>query len=135
MNRIEELRAAILGSDDLRREPADVPWELGGEKVYVSELTQQQRDAYVAKTMPDGEADHFVWSEDLVSWLVCRVLVTETGERIFADSDADALGAKSSAVLLPLFNQAMRLSGMDKGSAEKIKEDFEQGRDEPSSSG
>jgi hypothetical protein len=125
-----DLRAAILGSDDLRREPVDVPWELGGEKLYVQELTAQQRDEYLTKVMPDGET--FVWREDITASMLVKVLVTEDGERIFDDKDASLLGAKAAGVLLPLFNQAMKLSGMDRAAAEAIQEGFDKAQNERS---
>jgi hypothetical protein len=135
MSRVEELRAAILGSDDLRREPVDVdvPWDMGGEKLYIQELTADQRDEYLTKVMPDGE--NFVWRSDLTALILVKVLVTESGERVFEDSDAAALGSKPASVLRPLFNQAMRLSGMDRAAAEAIKEGFGEAQSEPSDIG
>jgi hypothetical protein len=130
-----ELRAAILGSDDLRREPVDVdvPWDMGGEKLYVQELSAEQRDEYMTKVLPDGE--NFVWRSDLTALVLVKVLVTETGERVFEDSDVAALGAKPASVLRPLFNQAMKLSGMDRAAAEAIKEGFDEAQSEPSDIG
>jgi hypothetical protein len=44
--------------------------------------------------------------------LLVRVLVTESGTRIFGDRDAPDLGKKSSLVINRLYEAAARLSGM-----------------------
>jgi hypothetical protein len=120
MNR-DEQRAAILSSDDLRREPVDVPWEMGGAKLYVRELQADERDEYLAKTMQSGE---FAWRSNLTAELLVKCIVNEDGERLFADSDAKALGAKGTSVLAKLFKVAMRLSKMEVEAAEALKADF-----------
>lgn len=116
-----ELRAAILGSDDLPREPVDVPWELNGGKVYVQALTAHQKDWYLAQAF---EGNKRVWSDNLTAEFCVKVLVTETGERIFTDEDAKQLGSKSSETLDKVSEIALRLSGMNKEAAKKIAEDF-----------
>jgi hypothetical protein len=121
MNRVGDLRDAILASDDLAREPVDVPWEMGGEKLYIRALRASERDEYVAKTMRTGD---FTWTSDLTASLLVKVIVNEDGERIFSDTDAEALGRKSASTLSKLFKVAMRLSGMDEEGAEAIKADF-----------
>lgn len=131
MNR-EELRAAIVGSDDLPREPVDVPWDLGGTKLYVRALTASEKDAYVAKTMPTGE---FIWTNDLTASLLVKVIVTDDGERIFSDADVIVLGGKGSATLSKLFKVAMRLSGMNEEGADQIEAGFTQAQSEPSDTG
>lgn len=118
MNR-DEIRAAILGSDDLPREPADVPWDLGGEKIYVRSLSADEKDAYVARTMPTGE---FRWTEHLTAALLVTVIVTEDGDRVFADNDVAALGRKDAGTLSRLFKQAMRLASMDEESVKELEQ-------------
>jgi hypothetical protein len=118
MNR-DEQRAAILASDDLPREPVDVPWPM--EKVYVRALRASERDEYVAKTMKTGD---FAWTDDLTASLLVKVIVTEDGERIFSDADSGELGQKAAPTLSKLFKVAMRLSGMDEEGAKAIKVDF-----------
>jgi hypothetical protein len=121
MNRADAQREAILTSDDLKREPVDVPWEMGGEKLYVRELQASERDTYLAETIKKGE---FAWRSNLTATVLVKCIVNEDGERIFADSDADALGAKGTSVLAKLFKVAMRLSAMEVEAAEAIKADF-----------
>jgi hypothetical protein len=120
MNR-DEQRAAILASDDLLREPVDVPWDMGGAKLYVRELEAKERDEYLAATMRTGE---FSWRSNLTAELLVKVIVNEDGERLFSDSDAELLGAKGTSVMQRLFKVAMRLSGMEVEAAEAIKADF-----------
>lgn len=117
----EEIRAAILASDDLAREPVDVPWNLGGAKLYVRALEAREKDAYVAQTMKTGE---FQWTADITAALLVKVIVDEDGERIFTDADIAVLGAKDAGTLSKMFRIALRLSGMGPGDAEAIKADF-----------
>jgi hypothetical protein len=120
MNR-DEQRAAILAFDDLKREPVDVPWEMGGLKLYVRELAASERDQYLAVTV---KGDEFHWRANLTAEILVKCIVNEDGERIFSDADAVALGAKGTSVLAKLFTVAMRLSGMEVEAAEAIKKDF-----------
>jgi hypothetical protein len=120
-----DLKAAILGADDLPREPVDVPWDLGGPKLFVRGLTASEKDAWVARTMPGGE---FAWTNNLTAELVCATLVDEDGERVFADEDAAALGKKGAATLSALFAVAMRLSGLSEDTEEQVEADFANGQ-------
>jgi len=131
MNRGEQ-RAAILAADDLPREPVDVPWEMGGEKLYVRALQANEKDAYVAKTMKTGD---FAWTDDLTASLLVKVIINEEGERIFSDADAEVLGQKAAPIMSKLFKVAMRLSGMDEEGAEAIKADFGPAQSDASDSG
>lgn len=99
---------AILTADDLARELVTVP-EWGGE-VYISEMTAAERDAFEAEWLR-GKEDG-TETANLRARLVCRVLCDDTGARLFADADADALGRKSAAVVDRLFAVAQRLNGM-----------------------
>lgn len=113
-----DLANAILGKDTLTREPAAVPWNLG-EPVYVRELTAKQKDDYVARIMPDGST--FQWHPNTTAEIVVMTLVTEDGTRIFDDDQAEELGSKTSAsVIDSLFQQAIRLSGMNNQGVEAI---------------
>lgn len=128
MNR-EEIRSAIFAADDLPREPVEVPWL--DEKLYVRGLTAAEKDAWVARTMPDGE---FAWTNNLTAELVAATLVTEDGSRIFDDDDAIELGTKGTATLSMLFGVAMRLSGLSEEAGAEIEADFGNARSGGSSS-
>jgi hypothetical protein len=125
-----EKRERIIAYDDLPREPVEVPWL--DEKLYVRGLTAQEKDAWVARTMPDGE---FVWTNNLTAELVARTLVDEDGERIFEDEHAAALGKKGAATLSMLFAVAMRLSGLSEEGTAEIAADFGDAQGDASSSG
>lgn len=126
------MRAAILASDDLPREPIDVPWSLGDGKAYVRGLTAAEKDRWVARTMPDGE---FTWTNNMTAELVVATLVDEDGERIFSDDDAEAVGRKGAATLTRIFGVAMRLSGLSEEGAAEIDADFSEAQSERSPSG
>jgi hypothetical protein len=128
----EEMRAAILAADDLPREPVDVPWELGGAKLYVRGLTSKEKDAWVARSSPNGE---FRWTRNLTADLVVATLVDETGARIFTDDDAEALGEKDGQTMTELFNVAMRLSGLTEEAAEAVEADLGTTQSAPSAIG
>jgi hypothetical protein len=132
MNRAEAQREAILASDDLRKEPVEVPWQMGGEKLYIRELTAKERDEYLAITMKAGT---FAWGKNLTAELLVKAIVNEDGERLFSDDDAEKLGAKGTSVLSKLFKVAMRLSGMEVEAAEAIKADFGIAQSDGSNSG
>jgi len=126
---MSDMRAAILGADDLPREPVDVPWELDGQKLYVRGLTSDEKDEFVAASTEEGS---FAWQKGITALLVCRTLVDEDGNRVLQDSDAQALGQKSGRVLSDLYEVAARLSGL---MAEEIEQSFEMGQNSPSATG
>ena len=127
-----DLRAAILSSDDLPREPVDVPWDLGGAKLFIRGLSSTEKDRWVSRTMPDGE---FRWSTNLTAELVCMTLVDEDGERVFTDEDAGALGRKGATTLAALFAVAMRLSGMSEETEGELEQALPIGQSELSTIG
>ena len=115
-----ELRAAILGYDDLPREPVEVPWV--DEKLYIRGMSANDKDAWMLLHMPDGET--FRWNEHGTAGLVAKCLVTEDGERIFSDDDVEALGQKDGQTLAELHKVALRLSGVDQAEEEAVAEGF-----------
>lgn len=120
------LRDRILTADDLPREPADVPWDLDGEKVYVRALAF----ADYQPLLRDGEIRI---DGEVMADLVCRTLVTEDGERILSNSDVEALAAKNAQAIIRLFTQVMRLSGLNDEGAREVTTHFGEARsDEPS---
>lgn len=121
-------RDAILSADDLPREPVDVPWNLD-TKLYVRGLTASEKDAWMARTMPDG---NFAWTNNLTAELLVKTIVDEDGVRVFTDSDAEALGQKGAATLSSLFAVAMKLSGLSEESTEAVEASFGNGQIEPS---
>ena len=119
MNR-QELRDAILASDDMPREPVEVPWV--DEKLYIRGMSANDKDAWMVLHMPDGEA--FRWGEHATADLVAKCLVTEDGERIFEDEDVAKLGEKNGQALAELHQIAIRLSGIDQAEEAAVAEGF-----------
>lgn len=107
----------ILQAVDLKTEVVEVP-EWGGN-VVVSELMAADRDAYEQSMWNDRGNGKLVANRvNVRARLVVRVLTSPDGARLFADEEADALGAKSAAVMDRLFDVAARLSGMEAGDVE-----------------
>ena len=107
--------ATILEAEDLKREPVEVP-EWGG-RVFVRTMTGAERDAWEAQVFKgDGEVDR----KNFRARLLVRTIVGETGDRIFADNQADALGRKSFAVLDRLFRVAQRLNGIGADAEDEL---------------
>ena len=103
-----ELRTQILASEDLRREQVDVPeWGLA---VFVRHMTARERDTFEQQQMAlskDG-----LDSTNVRARLVALTCVDQDGTRIFADSDADELGNKSSAALVRIATVALRVNAI-----------------------
>ena len=66
--------------------------------------------------------------------LVARCMVDDVGDRIFADSDVEALGKKSAQALDRLFGVAMRLSALQSGQVEAIAQEMVEGKGDGDSS-
>lgn len=97
----------ILKAEDLPHEDAEVP-EWGGT-VRVRTMTGTERDAFEASVVTkDGKANF----KNLRSKLLCKTLIDDKGNRLFSDSEEDALGKKSAAVLDRLFAIAQKLNGL-----------------------
>lgn len=125
----QEIRNAILGAQDLPTEVVEV--EEWNQKVTLRGLTAAERDDYMAAIT---DASGTLKWRNASALLIVRSIVTESGERIFADSDASLLGKKSSKAVASLFNVAMRLNGLSESDMEEIKENFPNAQSDDSSS-
>ena len=113
-------RDQILQSDDLPRERVSVP-EWGGE-VLVRTMTGADRDAFEASLVSrDGGKEGRL--DNVRARLVALALCDEAGQRIFADADIAALGAKSARALDRVFGVAQRLNGIGADQVEAAKND------------
>jgi hypothetical protein len=118
-------RDAILAAHDLEVEEVHVPqWadpETGDDLVRVKALTGAERDAYEASCTQDrGKQGMVRVLANIRAKLVVRCLVDAEGNRIFKDTDASALGEKSSAALDRLFEVAARLSRLSEEDVEEM---------------
>lgn len=108
-------RDQILGASDITTQSVDVP-EWGGT-VLVRGLTGRERDSWEASNRIQRGREMVYNQVDARARLVVRALVDDNGDRLFKDTDAGALGAKSGKVLDRLFDVAAELSGITDASA------------------
>ena len=108
---------AILAAQDLKTENVLVP-EWGGE-VSVRTMTGTERDEIEAETLQSA-GDIKTRYRNLRARVLVRVLVNEKGERLFGDSDIEALGGKSTAALDRLFAVAQRLNALTEQDVEAL---------------
>ena len=105
----EQILTATLAHEDV-----EVPsW---GRTVRLREMTLLERSAFEIAVYGEGAR-----GERLVTELLARTCTDpETGERIFRDEDADALGKLGATSLRMLFLPALRLCGYTEEEAEKL---------------
>ena len=112
-------RDAILGADDLRREPVAVP-EWGGT-VYVQTMTAAQLGKWQAlirskKDDASNVEDHI----DAMTTLLCFTLTDANGVRLFENGDAERLGERNPTVLRRLMDKALEVNALDKQASEEV---------------
>lgn len=107
-------RDSILAASDLPTEEVPVP-EWGGS-VYVRTMSGTERDSFEQSIVDAKKGNGMV---NVRARLAVRVLCDDKGGRLFADSDADALGKKSGKALDRVFEVAQRLCGI---GAKDVKE-------------
>ena len=107
-------RDAILECDDLPREAILVP-EWGGE-VWVRTLTGTERDAFEQSVIVGTDKNLANIRARFAVLTVCD----DEGRRLFDDSDAAALGAKSAAALDRVFAVAQRLNGFSSDDVDDL---------------
>jgi hypothetical protein len=106
---------SILAAADLPTEKVPVP-EWGGD-VYVRTMSGTERDHF-EQTIADGKKATTL--THVRARLAVKTLCDQSGNRLFGDEDADALGKKSGKVLDRLFDAAQRLNGIGDKEAENL---------------
>ena len=85
-------------------------------------MTGEERDAFetdfYGATAEDE--DEGTTRRNFRAKLVCRCAVNETGERLFKDSDAEALGRKAAPALDRLWPVAQRLNAMTQKDEDEL---------------
>ena len=119
-NNTNPLRAAILSSDDLLREPIAIPeW---GVTVYVRTMTGMERDGWEASAL--NEKGQVAITGDALANLRARLavicLVDEDGGQIFRTKDAKELGGKNAAALDRIFDVAKRLNRLGEDDIKEL---------------
>lgn len=115
-------RAAILAAEDIRFAYVEVP-EWGG-RVRVRSLTGTERDQYDAESWRASQVDGGSALANFRVRRVARAIVNENGDRVFADKDVAALGAKNGGVIDRIDDVVVELSGMSSDSRDKAKADL-----------
>ncbi len=111
-------REAILQINDLPAEDVEVP-EWSGV-VRVRGLTAAERDQFEQSIVETRGKNTRVNLRNIRAKLVALTVVDEQGNRVFSDSDVEALGRKSAAALNRVFEVAQRLSGLRPEDVEEL---------------
>jgi hypothetical protein len=115
-------RDAILGAQDMVREEVPVP-EWGGS-VFIRSMSGTERDAWEQSlVVPEGKAGKPGKADvrNIRARLVAFCAVDEAGQRLFADADVQALGAKNAAALDRCARVAQRINGLTPEALEDAK--------------
>lgn len=122
-------REEILARATLRIEEVAVPqWDT---TVRVRELSAIDKDKLqmsmvdMSKVGANGALDGAVSQSSLIGMrakLICYCVVDQKGDRVFNDDDIPAIGDMPAAPWEPVFDVAMRLSGLTKKEQREIAE-------------
>jgi hypothetical protein len=115
-------KEAILAAEDTRTEEVEVP-EWGGS-VLVRGMTGRERDEFESSMLIQAAGQTARDLRNTRAKLVAKCAVDSDGKRLFADSDVAALGEKSAAALVRVFEVAARLSGLDEEDVAARERDF-----------
>lgn len=107
----------ILGSSDLPTESVEVP-EWGGT-IYIRTMSGSDRDAF-EQSMIDGKKSSVGNLANIRARLAVKTVCDASGQRLFDDADAEALGTKSAKALDRVFEVAQRLNGLGKKDIEAL---------------
>ena len=111
-------RSAILEASDIQTEVVEVP-EWGGS-VIVRGLMGVDRDSFERSMLDIKGKDATMNWRNFRAKLIARSIVDSEGNRIFLDTDVEALGKKSASAISRVFNVAQRLSGMAPEDVEEL---------------
>jgi predicted trehalose synthase len=109
----------ILAMQDIEIEEVVVP-EWGGGKVYVCGLTSAGKNAYESSLFEIKGKTQKMRLENATAKLLVRTLVDRDRRPLFTETQVEALGRKSAAVLERLQRIAQRLSGMTQAEVEEL---------------
>jgi hypothetical protein len=129
----------VLSPEDFLalRPPVEAVELEGHGKVWIRGLQADERDEYEQSLIergPDGRSRIKRVQRNIRASLVVRCLVTEAGERMFKDTDVEALGHVDASVIDKLWEVARKLSGMDTEAIQALAEGFGSAQDDGSSS-
>lgn len=100
----------ILKAADLQ--PVKVPVPEWGGDVFVRALNAGERDRFEASLFAGAGGSRKQDLTNLRAKLVVLCCVDDSGKRLFADTDVDAVSAKAGAAVDRVFVAAQKLNGM-----------------------
>lgn len=102
-----DLREELLGAEDLASTEVEVPqWN---KTVRIQELGLADSLATFGTIKPDGDGSIRVDARDMARTVVYGTYDPETRERIFKESDIDALVAKNQRAMMFLYTAIVNL--------------------------
>lgn len=90
------------------------------DPIHVKSLTGKERDSFESACFVQKGKNRQLNTENIRSKLLVRAICTAKGERIFIDTDIEALGNIPADVLDKLFTVAQKLSGLAQDDIEEI---------------
>lgn len=126
-------RAQILAATSAANLPKEQVEFLDGY-VWVLGMTGAQRDEFERSNYKMRKGRVEPQMHNLRARLAVRVMVDEAGQRIFEDSDAEALGNLSAAQLQKVYEVSQRLSGLTDEDLDEAKKPSESAAGSASSS-
>jgi hypothetical protein len=117
---MSSLSQAIFAVNDITSETVEVPqW---GVTVLVKSMTALDRAKMIGNAV-ESAGGQLNLQEVLPDMVILCTFDPETGERVFLDSDRDALMAKSAGAIETIATVAMRLSGLTETAVDELGKD------------
>jgi hypothetical protein len=114
---MSSLSQAIFAVNDIASETVEVPqW---GVTVLVKSMTALDRAKMIGNAVESADGQLNL-QEVLPDMVILCTFDPETGERVFLDSDRDALMAKSAGAIEIIATVAMRLSGLTETAVDEL---------------
>jgi hypothetical protein len=102
------------------QEIEQVMFESLNTSVFIRAISASERDAFEASCMAGKGKNRGVNMENVRARLLVKSICDETGKRLFADHEADALGNMPAKIADKLFSVAQKLSGLSPADVEEI---------------
>ena len=109
----EDLRKRILAIQTDRK-PVPLDFDPWGAGIYIRVLSADEQ----------AQLSEGVEAKEMPKQVILHCLVDETGERIFTDEDADALGAFPFPEVMQVFGKVAKLNGLSTAELEEAMEHF-----------
>jgi hypothetical protein len=108
----------ILGCNDSKIEPLDIPeWNM---RVYIKTMSGTERDSFDRMVLEGRGPDKTANIRNFRAKIAVCCICDETGNRLFKDTDVEALGGKSSIALDRIAEAASKLNALGKSDIEEL---------------